>query len=144
MPTSYHSVYYTGVQKDDCVAVWGLGPIGLMACYWALKKGAKRVIGIDKDWRVDYAKSKLEGLEVIDYANLDSGKTVPATIHEMVHGGVDVAIDATGGEYAKGFVHKVELIIGAEQDTSEMINECIMSTRKFGAVGIIGDYVGCA
>jgi threonine dehydrogenase-like Zn-dependent dehydrogenase len=60
-----------------------------------------------------------------------------------VPGGVDVSIDATGGEYAKGWAHKLELMIGAEQDTSEMLNECITSTRKFGAVGIIGDYVGC-
>jgi len=114
-----------------------------MACYWAFKKGAKRVIGIDRDWRTDYAKSKLDQLEIINYAALRSGKTVPAEIHEMVPGGVDVAIDATGGEYAKGFVHKLELMIGAEQDTSEMLNECIVSTRKFGAVGIIGDYMGC-
>jgi threonine dehydrogenase-like Zn-dependent dehydrogenase len=143
LPTSYHSVSYTGVKKDDCVAVWGLGPIGLMACYWAFHKGAKRVIGIDRNWRIDYAKSKLDRLEAINYAALGSGETVPAKVHEMVPGGVDIAIDATGGEYAKGFAHKVELWVGAEQDTSEMINECIVSTRKFGTVGIIGDYVGC-
>jgi len=143
LPTSYHSVSYTGVKENDCVAIWGLGPIGLMACYWAFQKGAKRVIGIDRDWRTEYAKNKLDGLEVINYATLGSGETVPSKIHEMVPGGVDVAIDATGGEYAKGFTHKLELWVGAEQDTSEMLNECIVSTRKFGRVGIIGDYIGC-
>jgi threonine dehydrogenase-like Zn-dependent dehydrogenase len=61
----------------------------------------------------------------------------------MVPGGVDVSIDATGGEYGKGWTHKLELMVGLEQDTSEMINECIYSTRKFGKVGIIGDYVAC-
>jgi threonine dehydrogenase-like Zn-dependent dehydrogenase len=113
-----------------------------MACVWAFQMGAKRVIAIDNNWRTEYAKSKIEKLETINYTTLASGETVPLKIHEMVPGGVDVSIDATGGEYAKGWAHKLEIWAGLEQDTSEMINECIRSTRKFGAVGIIGDYVG--
>lgn len=144
LPTSYHAVTYTGVKEGDVVAIWGLGPIGFMASYWALKhKGAKRVIAIDNNWRTEYAKSKIPGLETINYATLDSEETVPARIHKMVPGGVDVSIDATGGEYGKGWTHKMELAAGLEQDTSEMINEAIYSTRNFGKVGIIGDYIGC-
>lgn len=60
----------------------------------------------------------------------------------MIPGGVDVSIDATGGEYAKGWAHRLEIWAGLEPDTNEMIDECIRTTRKFGAVGIIGDYVG--
>lgn len=113
-----------------------------MACVWAFQKGAKRVIAIDNNWRTEYAKSKIEKLETINYTTLGSGESVPSKIHEMVPGGVDVSIDATGGEYARGWAHKLAIWAGLEQDTSEMINECIRSTRKFGAVGIIGDYVG--
>jgi threonine dehydrogenase-like Zn-dependent dehydrogenase len=142
LPTSYHSIHYTGVKANDCVAIWGLGPIGLMACVWAFQKGAKRVIAIDNNWRTEYAKSKIEKLEAINYTTLGSGESVPSKIHKMVPGGADVSIDATGGEYAKGWAHRLEIWAGLEQDTSEMINECIRSTRKFGAVGIIGDYVG--
>lgn len=135
---------YTGVKEGDTVAIWGLGPIGFMSSYWALKhKGAKRVIAIDNNWRTEYAKSKIKGLETINYAQLKDGETVPSKILEMVPGGVDVCIDATGGEYGKGWQHKMELASGLEQDTSEMINEAIYSTRKFGRIGIIGDYVGC-
>lgn len=143
LPTSYHSVTYTGVKEGDTVAIWGLGPIGFMACFWAFHKGAKRVIAIDNNWRTEYAKSKIDRLETINYATLKSNETVPSKIHEMIPGGVDVSIDATGGEYAKGWTHKLELMAGLEQDTSEMINECLYSTRKFGKVGIIGDYVAC-
>jgi threonine dehydrogenase-like Zn-dependent dehydrogenase len=113
-----------------------------MACVWAFQMGAKRVIAIDNNWRTEYAKSKIEKLETINYASLVSGETVPSKIHEMVPGGVNISIDATGGEYAKGWAHKLQIWAGLERDTSEMINECIRSTRKFGAVGIIGDYVG--
>jgi len=143
LPTSYHAVNYTGVKEGDNVAIWGLGPIGFMACYWAKKRGAKRVIGIDNNWRTEYAKAKIPGVETINYELLKGDETVPKKIHEMVPGGVDVSIDATGGEYGKGFVHKVQLATGMEQDTSEMVNEAIYATKKFGRVGIIADYVGC-
>lgn len=113
-----------------------------MACVWAFKKGAKRVIGIDNNWRTEFAKKKIPGLETINYEELKK-QSIPAKIHEMVPGGVDACIEASGGEYAKTWTHKLELMSGMEQDTSEMINECIYSTRKFGRVGIIGDYVGC-
>lgn len=143
LPTSLHAVTYTGVQAGDTVAIWGLGPIGFMACMWAFKKGAKRVIGIDNNWRCEWAQGKLPKLEVIRFDQLAKGMTVPTRIREMVEGGVDVAIEASGGEYGKSVVNKIELATGLQQDTAEMINECIESTRKFGRVGIIADYVGC-
>jgi threonine dehydrogenase-like Zn-dependent dehydrogenase len=143
LPTSYHAVTYTGVKKGDTVAIWGLGPIGFMSSFWSFHKGAKRVIAIDNNWRTDYAKIKIPGLETINYDNLPSGQTVPGRIHELIPGGVDVCIDATGGEYGKSAAHKVELASGLEQDTSEMVNEAIYATRPFGKVGIIADYVGC-
>jgi len=143
LPTSYHAVNYTGVKEGDVVGVWGLGPIGFMACYWSMKRGAKRVIGIDSNWRTEYAMSKIPGLETINFGHLKTDETVVGRLHEMVPGGIDVGIDATGGEYGKGFVHKMELASGMEQDTSEMLNEAIYATRKFGKVGIIGDYIGC-
>ncbi|KAL1655477.1 hypothetical protein SLS61_001941 [Didymella pomorum] len=141
LPTSYHSVTYTGVKEGDTVAIWGLGPIGFMACAWAFSKGAKRVFGIDNNWRTDFAKQKIPGLETINYEALGN-QTIPAKLHELVPGGLDVCIEASGGEYAKSWTHKLELMSGMEQDTSEMINEAIYSTRKFGRVGIISDYVG--
>jgi threonine dehydrogenase-like Zn-dependent dehydrogenase len=142
LPTSYHSVCDTGVSEGDAVAIWGLGPIGFMACIWAFKKGARLVIGIDNNWRTEFAKSKIPGLVTINYETLGK-QSIPAKIHEIVPGGVDACIEASGGEYAKTWKHKLQMIAGAEQDTSEIINECIYSVRKFGKVGIIADYVGC-
>lgn len=109
---------------------------------WAFKKGAKRVIGIDNNWRTEYAKSKIPGLETINYLELE-GKSISSKVREMVPEGCDACIEASGGEYAKSWYHKLEMQLSLEQDTSEMINECILSTRKFGRVGIIGDYMGC-
>lgn len=141
LPTSLHSVTYTGVQPGDVVAIWGLGPIGFNACMWAFMKGAKRVIGIDSNWRCDFAVSKLPKLETVRYDQLGK-QTVPGKLREMVEGGVDVAIEASGSEYGKSLLNRLELATGLQQDTAEMVNECIESTRKFGTVGIIADYVG--
>lgn len=114
-----------------------------MVAIFAFKAGASRVIGIDNNFRCDFAKKKIPGIEIINYSELPKGRTVTAEIHERVPGGVDCSIEAAGGEYAKGWAHSIELAIGAENDTSELLNEAIMSTRKFGRVGIIADYVGC-
>lgn len=141
--TSYHAIKYTGVNKGDTVAIWGMGPIGLMCAVWAFKEGASRVIGIDNNWRCDYAAKKVPGLEPLNYSQLPKGQTLSGKIHEMVPGGVDKSIEAAGGEYAKGWAHYFELATGLENDTSELVNECITSTKKFGAVGLIADYVGC-
>ncbi|RXW12703.1 hypothetical protein EST38_g13152 [Candolleomyces aberdarensis] len=43
LPTSYHAIADTGVEKGDTVAIWGPIPIGLYAAKWAQIKGASRV-----------------------------------------------------------------------------------------------------
>ncbi|KAK4243651.1 GroES-like protein [Corynascus novoguineensis] len=102
-------------------------------------KGARRVIGIDNNWCTDYAKSKVKGLETINYTTLKSDESAPSKILVVVPGGVDVIIDATGGEDAKKWTYRMELASGMEQDTSETINEAIYSIKKFGRLGIINN-----
>jgi threonine dehydrogenase-like Zn-dependent dehydrogenase len=142
LPTSYHCVHDTGVYKGNTVAIWGLGPIGLFCAIWAFKAGASRVIGIDNNWRLDYAKSRVPNLELLNFSEVKSGKGVAGTLLEMVPGGVDVALECVAGEYPKGWLHKAELALGLETDTSEILNEMVISVRKFGRVGITGVYAG--
>ena len=46
------------------------------------------------------------------------------------------------GEYPKGWAHTLEIMVGLETDTSEILNEMIESVKSFGRVGITGVYVG--
>ncbi len=71
-----------------------------MACVYVFKKGVKRVIAIDNSWRCGWAMQRLPKLETIRFDQLPSDTTVPTKLREMVDGGVDVAIEASGGEYA--------------------------------------------
>src|SRR3954449_3790182 len=47
LPTAWQAVEYAAIPAGGTLAVFGLGPIGQMACRVALHRGAGRVIGID-------------------------------------------------------------------------------------------------
>lgn len=137
IPTSYHSVKCAQVEKGSTVAIWGLGPIGLNAAQWCKIEGAKKVIGVDTvAHRLQFAKEKL-GIEVIDPSKED----VVEKIHSLTDGfGVDCAIDAAGFRYTQSIVQKAQRAVGLETDSSQIINEIIRSTRKFGYISLIADY----
>ncbi|KAM0786491.1 hypothetical protein ACM66B_001949 [Microbotryomycetes sp. NB124-2] len=150
--TSYHQVVDSGVKQGDVVAIWGAGPIGVFCAKWSLLKGASRIIVIDNvPWRLEYVKEKLG--DKIELLNFDEHKDVAARVNELTKGGthgldptrpegVDVALECAAGEYAKSLMHKVETAIGLETDTSEILNEMILSVRPFGTVGVTGVYAG--
>ncbi|CAE6333081.1 unnamed protein product [Rhizoctonia solani] len=142
VPTAYHCVVDTGVQEGDIVAVWGLGPIGQYAARWCQIKGAKHVIGIDSHpGRLAFAAGKL-GIETV---NFKEHTDVPKRLHELVPGGVDVALDCgkTGTFHEpKTFAHKAQKALMLETDVSETPNEMIKSVRKMGQCGVMADYVG--
>jgi threonine dehydrogenase-like Zn-dependent dehydrogenase len=143
LATSWHCVVDTGVKKGDVVAIWGAGPIGQMCAQFSFYHGADRVILIDGGngaWRLDYVKSKVPKLETLDFTNLPKGESVTSQLKKMVHGGPDVALECAAGEYAKGWAHYFEQLLGIETDSSEILNEMITSVRSFGRVGVTGVY----
>jgi threonine dehydrogenase-like Zn-dependent dehydrogenase len=143
LSTSWNAVVDTGVQKGDVVAIWGAGPIGQMAADFSLINGASRVIMIDQNWRLDWVKKNYPNIDTIDFTKLGKGETVTSKLKEMCNNrGPDVSIECAAGEYAKGWSHYFEMMLGLETDTSEIVNEMITSTRNFGRCGITGVYVG--
>ncbi|GAA5951602.1 hypothetical protein JCM21900_000524 [Sporobolomyces salmonicolor] len=156
--TSFHQVTDSGVKKGDIVGIWGCGAIGLMGAKWSILKGASRIILVDNvQWRLDNVVEKMRATGhpdiPIDIINFSEVKNVPAAIHELTkpgtHGldptrpaGLDVALECAAGEYAKGIAHKIELALGLETDTSEILNELIESTISYGTVGVTGVYAG--
>lgn len=145
LSTSWNCVVDTGVKKGDVVAIWGAGPIGQMCADFSFVNGASRVIIIDGGaggWRLEYVKSKLPNVETLDFTNLPKGESVTSQLKKMEHGGPDVALECVAGEYAKGWAHYFEMMLGAETDSSEIINEMITSVKSFGRCGVTGVYVG--
>lgn len=146
LSTSWNCVVDTGVKEGDVVAIWGAGPIGQMCADMSFMNGAKRVIIIDGGpgaWRLDWVKEKLPRVETVNFTDLPEGETsVVSTLKNMEHGGPDVALECVAGEYAKGWAHYFEMMLGAETDTAEIVNEMIMSVKNFGRCGVTGVYAG--
>ena len=145
LSTSWNCVVDTGVKEGDVVAIWGAGPIGQMTAEMSFMNGAKRVIVIDggpASWRLDYLKSKYPKIETLNFTDLPKGESVTSQLKKMEKEGPDVALECAAGEYAKGWGHFLEMLTGAETDTSELLNEMITSVKAFGRCGVTGVYVG--
>jgi glutathione-independent formaldehyde dehydrogenase len=48
-PTGYHGTELAEVGPGDTLAVFGAGPVGLMAAHSAFIRGAARVLVVDKE-----------------------------------------------------------------------------------------------
>jgi len=152
LATSYNAVKDTAVYPGDEVAIFGAGPIGQLAGMFALREGAKRVIFVDTEPRLSFVSARLTAEEknkvsLLDFAQLSSGitskDTVVSKLKELCGGrGPDVAIECAAGEYAKGWMHWLEMSLGAETDTSEILNEMVQGVRNYGRCGVTGVYVG--
>lgn len=155
LPTAWQAVQYANVSEGGSVAVFGLGPIGDMACRIAKLQGAKTIIGIDLvPDRLERAKS--HGFTVLDTSKIDD-KELPDAVKELTSGrGVDAAIDAVGLE-AHGspfgrFVHNVSALMPdaaaakvfekAGIDRLNALYHCIDVVRRGGTISIVGVYSG--
>ncbi|KAI1204420.1 GroES-like protein [Annulohypoxylon truncatum] len=152
LATSYNAVHDTAVYPGDQVAIFGAGPIGQMAGIFAVKAGATKIIFVDTEPRLTFIdehwpKAHVDKLELVDYKKLSFGATnkptVVSKLKDLCGGrGPDAAIECAAGEYAKGWMHWLEISLGAETDTSEILNEMIEGVRAFGRCGVTGIYVG--
>lgn len=149
MCSGLHVASLGKVESGDIVAIWGLGPVGMLAGFWCLQKGAKRVIGIDHvPERLRLAQEKF-GFETINRSGLSSQQVVDK-FHEMLPlakcsgGGADVVIEAAGFRFAHSTKSKVEQTLGMESDTADILKEMATCARKFGRLAIVGDYIDTA
>ncbi|KAK5049427.1 hypothetical protein LTR84_004356 [Exophiala bonariae] len=136
VPTSYHATVCADVEKGKSVAIWGLGPVGMLACKWSKLAGAKRVIAIDQiPERLALAQDI--GCDTIDFSKQ---KDVVGEIYKLEPLGVDCCIDAAAFRYTKTLRQSAERLIGLETDSSEIPNETLRAVRKFGTVAVVADY----
>jgi threonine dehydrogenase-like Zn-dependent dehydrogenase len=121
IPTSYHGAELGDVKKGSTVAIWGLGPVGLLCANWCQLRGAARIIGIDcVPERLLIAKERL-GIEIINFKQQDVVKTLQVLFPE----GLDVCIECAGFDYAKTITHKIERYVGLETDTQICSKRCL-------------------
>jgi threonine dehydrogenase-like Zn-dependent dehydrogenase len=142
-PTAYMGAEMCDIEPGDTIAVWGAGPVGLLAMKSAYLLGAERVIAIDRvPYRLQMAKEKVGAIPV-NYAET----SVLETLKEMTGGrGPDKCIDAVGMEaHGPAMIYaydRAKQAVGAEFDRPIALREAIMACRNGGTVSVIGAYAG--
>jgi S-(hydroxymethyl)glutathione dehydrogenase/alcohol dehydrogenase len=136
-PTGYTAVDWAQLKGGETVAVWGCGPVGLMAMKSAWLKGAGRVIGLDREpYRMERARAASKA-EVVDISKGDA----VARLREMTGGrGPDVCIDAVGMEAHHGVMQKVSNAVHFQIGSISALRDCINSVRRAGVVSVVGIY----
>ncbi|MBS0659341.1 MAG: glutathione-dependent formaldehyde dehydrogenase [Verrucomicrobia bacterium] len=136
-PTGYSGLKWADMNGGETVAVFGCGPVGLMAqkCAWAM--GAKRVFGIDP---LAYRRATAErttGAETIDPDAVDA----VAIIRSFTEGrGADICIDAVGMEAHRTMMDKVSNVLHAQAGSIKALCSCLSAVRRGGVVSILGVY----
>jgi threonine dehydrogenase-like Zn-dependent dehydrogenase len=99
LPTGYQAVLNAEIGPGSTVAIFGAGPVGLMAAACARMLGADRIFMVDHHgYRLDFAWQAY-GVEAINFDDDDDPAEI--IIDRTGMRGVDAAIDAVGFE-AKG------------------------------------------
>ena len=143
LPTAYMAAENCAIQPGDTVAIWGCGPVGLLAiqCAWML--GAGRIIALDHiAERMQMARERGKA-EVLDYHDAD----VLGRLKTLTGGrGPDSCIDAVGME-AHGMAvdelyDRARQAVRLETDRPHALRQAIQACRKGGVVSIPGVYGG--
>lgn len=142
-PTAYMAAENCNIQPGDTVAIWGCGPVGLLAIRCAYLLGAERVVAIDRvPERLRMAREKGKA-ETINYEQ----QSIQDTLQEMTGGrGPDSCIDAVGIEaHIQGPLYaydRVKQALMMETGRPIALREAIMACRNGGTLSVPGVYGG--
>ncbi|WP_432056626.1 glutathione-independent formaldehyde dehydrogenase [Streptomyces sp. bgisy022] len=128
-PTGYHGCELAQVRPGDSVAVYGAGPVGLMAAYSALLRGARQVFVVDR------VADRLRKAEEIGATPIDFSQGDPVEqIKDQTDGvGTDKGVDAVGYQATTGG--------SDEEQPAIVLNSLVGTVRPTGALGVPGLYV---
>jgi S-(hydroxymethyl)glutathione dehydrogenase/alcohol dehydrogenase len=136
-PTGWSAIDWAQMKGGEVVAIFGSGPVGLMAQKAAWINGASRVIAIDPlNYRLDKAK-RVNNVDTLNPNEVD----VVEAIREMTGGrGADVCVDAVGFEPERSIVDKAKAAINFEVGSMKVLDMCFEAVRRMGTVTIVGVY----
>jgi glutathione-independent formaldehyde dehydrogenase len=128
-PTGYHGCELAQVSPGETVAVYGAGPVGLMAAYSALLRGAARVFVVDQ------VPERLRKASEIGAAPVNFRQGDPAEqIKDQLGGeGTDKGVDAVGYQ---AMAHE-----GQREEPAAVLNSLVDTIRATGMLGVPGLYV---
>ena len=140
LPTGYQAVLNAGVEPGSSLAIFGAGPVGLMAAACARMLGAETIFMVDENaHRLDFARATY-GIIPINFDEVDD--PAEAIVEATAGRGVDATIEAVGFE-AKGSVTETVMTnLKLEGSSGKAIRQAIAATRRGGTVSVPGVYAG--
>lgn len=124
--TGWWSVTQTGFEAGDMVAVYGAGPMGLLAAYSAILRGASKV------YSIDHVPLRLANAAKIGAIPIDLSKGLPsAQILKLEPNGVQRICDCIGFECIN---------VAGEPEESFVVNDAITLVASGGGIAVTGVY----
>ncbi len=138
-PTGYTGIDWGEVKGGETVAIFGAGPVGIMAAKSAWLRGAERVVIIDTvQYRLDKAKQSANA-EGILWQN--GAKEVVEQIRAITNNrGADVCVDAVGFEPDRNLVDRAKAVVNLEKGSVKVLEACMSAVRRGGIVSVLGVY----
>jgi len=127
-PTGWHGVRLSGMEPGDRVAVFGGGPVGLMAAHSAMLQGASEVFVVDQVAdRLKLAESI--GATAVDFSQGDPVEQILGRTGGL---GVDRGVEAVGFQ-----AHDQ----AGEEHPELTLDNLVNVVRTTGGIGVVGVYV---
>jgi glutathione-independent formaldehyde dehydrogenase len=126
-PTGYHGTELAQVSSGDTVAIFGAGPVGLMAAHSAALRGASQIFVVDKE-PDRLAVAERFGATAVNFAEADPTEVIMDGTDGF---GVDCGVEAVGYQ-----AHDP-----TGQEHPEMVlDKLVEVVRATGRLGIVGVY----
>jgi len=136
-PTGWSAIDWAQLKGGETVAIFGSGPVGLMAQKAAWINGAARVIAIDP---LEYRLKKAREVNNVDTLNPHEVDVIEA-IREMTNGrGADVCVEAVGFEPERTMMDKLKATVNFEKGSMKVLDMAFKAVRRGGTVSIMGVY----
>lgn len=138
-PTGYTGIDWGEVKGGETVAIFGAGPVGIMAAKSAWLRGARRVVIVDTlQYRLDKARMAAN-CETILWDN--GAKEVVEQIRSMTEGrGADVCVEAVGFEPERNILDRAKSVVNFEKGSIKVLEACMSAVRRGGIVSVLGVY----
>jgi glutathione-independent formaldehyde dehydrogenase len=126
-PTGYHGTELAGMAPGKTIAIFGAGPVGLMAAMSANIRGAAQT------FVVDFAKDRLALAEKIGATAVDlaDGDAVEAIMDATDGFGVDCGVEAVGYQ-----AHDP----AGQEHPGMVLDALVKVVRATGGIGVVGVY----
>lgn len=141
-PTGYTGVDWGELKGGETVAIFGSGPVGIMAAKSAALRNAGKVLIVDTvQYRLDKAKETADVETILWEDDTSAAKLVVEQIRAHTQGrGADVCIDAVGFEPERTLFDRAKAVINFEKGSVKVLEACMSAVRRGGIVAVLGVY----